>query len=169
MKARDLAENLPTVQPEDSAWDAARLIATHRLPGLAVVDPDGRPVAVLPASQVLRWVVPSYIQDDPSLARVFDEISAERLCVQRLAGELVGELLPPERHRVELAAVDGDATVLECAAVMARMRSPLLVVVENGEGSWSADSVAPARGVAPGRGRGVRASAGDHEVAQPHI
>ena len=42
-------------------------------------------------------------------------------------------MLPPERHRVELAAVDGDATVLECAAVMARMRSPLLVVVENGK------------------------------------
>ena len=32
---------------------------------------------------------------------------------------------------MELAAVDGDATVLECAAVMARLRSPLLVVVED--------------------------------------
>jgi CBS domain-containing protein len=34
---------------------------------------------------------------------------------------------------VELAAVDGDATVLECAAVMARLRSPLVVVVEDGQ------------------------------------
>jgi CBS domain-containing protein len=31
---------------------------------------------------------------------------------------------------VELAAVDGDTTVLECAAEMARLRSPLLVVVD---------------------------------------
>ena len=43
-----------------------------------------------------------------------------------------GTCCPSGRHRVELAAVDGDATVLECAAVMARLRSPLLVVVENG-------------------------------------
>ena len=31
-----------------------------------------------------------------------------------------------------LASIDGDATVVECAAVMARLRSPLLVVVDGG-------------------------------------
>jgi CBS domain-containing protein len=87
---------------------------------------------VLPASQVLRVVVPGYVQDDPALARVVDEASAERLCVQNLGGEQVGHLLASGRHRVELAVVDGDATVLECAAVMARLRSPLLAVVEGG-------------------------------------
>ena len=133
MRARDLAQDLPTVGPDDSALTAARLIAARRLPGIAVVDAGGHPVAVLPASQVLRFVVPGYVQDDPALARVMDEAGAERLCVQNLAGERVGDLLPPSRHRVELAAVDGNATVLECAAVMARLRSPLLVVVEGGQ------------------------------------
>jgi len=61
-----------------------------------------------------------------------DEAGAERLCMESLAGERVGDLLPASRHRVELAAVHGDATVLECAAVMARLRSPLLVVVDDG-------------------------------------
>jgi CBS domain-containing protein len=131
MRARDLAQDLPTVGPHDPALAAARLIAERRLPGIAVVDAAGHPVAVLPASQVLRFVVPDYVQQDPTLARVVDEAGADRLCVQRLAGERVGDLLPPSRHRVELAAVDGDATVLECAAVMARLRSPLLVVVED--------------------------------------
>ncbi len=88
---------------------------------------------MLPASQVLRFIVPGYVQDDPRLAEVVDEAGAERLCLQGLAGERVGDLLPAGRHRVELAAVDGDATVLECAAVMARLRSPLVVVVENGQ------------------------------------
>ena len=49
-----------------------------------------------------------------------------------LSGERVKDLLPAARHKVELAAVDGDATVLGCAAVMARLRSPILVVTENG-------------------------------------
>jgi CBS domain-containing protein len=131
MRARDLAQALPTVRPDDPALTAARLIAERRLPGIAVVDAGGRPVAVLPASQVLRVVVPDYVREDPALARVVDEADAERLCVQGLAEERVADLLPPGRHRVELAAVDGDATVLECAALMARLRSPLLVVVED--------------------------------------
>ncbi len=59
------------------------------MPGIAVVDAVGRPVAVLPASQVLRVVVPDYVREDPALARVVDEAGAERLCVQRLADERV--------------------------------------------------------------------------------
>jgi predicted transcriptional regulator len=159
VKARDLAENLPTVQPEDMAWDAARLIAAHRLPGIAVVDPDGRPVAVLPASQVLRWVVPSYIQDDPSLARVFDETSADRLCAEGLTGKTVRDLLPDRRHRVELADVDGDATVVECAAEMARLGSSVLVVVDNGQvrglltASHLLEVLLPAEGLPTGKGQ----------------
>lgn len=132
VRARELAEQLPTVGPDDPAWDAARLIAEHRLPGIAVVGPDGRPVAVLPATQVLRWVVPSYIQDDPSLARVFGEVEADKLCAEGLTDRRVRDLLPAKGHRVELASVDGDATVVECAAEMARLRSPLLVVVDSG-------------------------------------
>jgi CBS domain-containing protein len=131
VRARDLAEDLPSVGPDDLAWDAARLVAAHRLPGIAVVDPDGRPVAVLPATQVLRSVVPPYIQDDPSLARVFGEADADRLCAEGLTGKRVRDLLPGRGHRVELAGVDGDATVVECAAEMARLRSPLLVVVDD--------------------------------------
>lgn len=130
MRARDLAEDLPAVAPDDPAWDAARLLAMHRLPGIAVVDTDGRPVAVLAASQVLRHVIPGYIQEDPSLARVFDEASADKLCKEGLAAKRVRDLLPSSRHKVELAAVDSDATVVECAAEMARLRSPLLVVVD---------------------------------------
>jgi CBS domain-containing protein len=132
VRARDLAQDLPVVGPDDSALVAARLIAERRLPGLAVVDAGGHPVAVLPASQVLRFVVPDYVQEDPALARVVDEAGAERLCLERLSGELVKDLLSP-RHKVELAAVDGSATVLGCAAVMARLRSPVLAVTENGK------------------------------------
>ena len=127
MRARDLIDEYPSIQVSDPALDAARLIGSARLPGVVVVDPEGVPVTVLPGSQVLKFVIPAYIQEDPSLARVFDERGADE-CVSRLEGRSVGDLLPPRDHRQELPVVDPDATVIECAAVMARLRSPLLVV-----------------------------------------
>lgn len=131
VRARDLAQDLPTVRPDSDALAAARLIASRRLPAVAVVDADGNPVAVLPASQVLRLVVPTYIQEDPHLARVVDEATADR-SAGALAGKKVGDLLPARGQRVELAAVEGDATALHCAALMARLHSPLVVVTDNG-------------------------------------
>src|SRR5829696_3416675 len=110
MLARDMAEDLPTVGLDESALDAARLIARRRLPGVVVVDGRGRPVAVLPGSQVLRFLVPHYVQEDPSLAGVFDERTADT-CAARLGEQTVGALLPPPAKRTELARVDGDATV----------------------------------------------------------
>jgi hypothetical protein len=75
--------------------------------------------------------VPRYIQDDPKLARVLDEATAD-LIGKGLIGKTVQEMLPQSKHQVELAAVDGGATVVQCAAVMARLRSPLLVVLDHG-------------------------------------
>lgn len=129
MRARELAQDLPVVRVDDDALRAARLIAEQRLPGVAVVDRAGHPVAVLPASQVVRFVVPGYVQEDPSLARVFDEGSADA-CARSLRGKRVGDLLPAPERRVELAVVRGSANVMECAATMARLRSPLLIVAD---------------------------------------
>ncbi len=166
MRARDLAEDLPTVDPGDSAWHAVRILVAHRLPGIAVVDRDGHAEAVLPASRVLKAIIPSYVQDDPSLARVLDEDSADRLCTDDLGHKTVRDLLPAGKHRVELAKVDGDATVMECAAEMARLVSPLLVVVDGGQRARPAHRDPAAAGAAAAR-RARRS--GQHEVAQPHV
>lgn len=124
-----MAEDFPTVRLSDDALHAATQLAKRRLPGVVVVDDSGRPVAVLPSSQVLRSLVPRYVQEDPSLAGVFDERTADAAAA-KLSEQTVADLLPPRDKRTELAKVDGDATVIECAAVMARLRSPLLVVAD---------------------------------------
>lgn len=129
MLARTLAEPYPTVTLDSPAQDAARLLAERRLPGLIVVDGHGHPTAVLPGSQVLRHIIPAYVQDDPPLARVLDEESADRLC-DAIAHRTVGDLLPRE-PKTPLPVVHGDATAMEIAAVMAKMRSPIVAVVED--------------------------------------
>lgn len=131
MRARDLAEPFPTVGLDDDAFTAAHLLSGRRLPGLLVVDATGQPHTVLPGSQVLKFVVPRYVQDDPALARVYDERAADELC-SKLAGRPVRDVLPPPPDRDDLPVVDADATAMEVAAVMARVHSPVVAVVEQG-------------------------------------
>lgn len=126
MRARDLAQPFPTVDLRSPAIDAARLLAGRDLPGLIVVDDDGRPVTVLPGTDVLRMAVPRYCQDDPALARVVDEAAADVFLDQLGQRTVAQALQKPSR---ELPAVQGDATALEIAALMARSGSPLVAVV----------------------------------------
>ena len=127
MLVGEIAEPYPVVGLDTSAFVAAQLLAKDRLPGLVVVEADGSPKAVLPASQVVRFMVPEYVQNDPSLARVIGERAADRIA-ERLRQATVGELLP--ERPLELPVLKVDDTVLELAAAMARLRSPLCAVVE---------------------------------------
>jgi CBS domain-containing protein len=112
---------------DTDALTAARLLTEHNRPGLIVVDDDDHPTAVLPGSQVLRALIPSYIQDDPTLARVLDEEYADAIC-DKLAEHTVRELVPKDRPALPVA--NDDDTVLEIAAMMAANRSPLVAVLD---------------------------------------
>lgn len=133
MRARDVAIAFPTVGLDAGALDAARILASRGLPGLIVLDDDGLPYAVLPGSQVLRFVVPRYVQDDPALARVYDERASDEL-FHTLSRQQVRDVLPARQDVDELPVVDADATGIEVAAVMARMRSPVVAVVDDDSG-----------------------------------
>lgn len=121
-----MAEDFPVVDLDSDAWEAAQLLAEHRLPGLVVTDPDGHPQAILPASQVVRFLVPGYVQDDPSLAGVLNESMADRIA-DKLSGKKVREVL--SRETADPAVVKADDTIVEVAATMARLRCPLAAVM----------------------------------------
>ncbi|MFE7856940.1 CBS domain-containing protein [Streptomyces sp. NPDC057403] len=127
MRARDLAVDYQTVSVDSDALDAARLMAEHQMPGLLVLDGRGQPKAILPASQMVKALVPAYVIEDPTLAAVVDEKHADRLC-QSLAGRTVGECLPSNATPPPIAQPDD--TALEVAALMAQVRSPLVAVAE---------------------------------------
>ncbi len=126
MRAEKIAEEFPVVTLDSNALDAVRLLATGRLPGLVVTDSSGTPVTILPASQVVRLLVPPYVQEDPSLAGVLSESMADRVA-DKLCGKTVEAVLPkPPPH---MATVKADDTIVEVAAIMARDRSPLVAVM----------------------------------------
>ena len=122
-----MAEDYPVLTMESDALEAAQLLAEHRLPGLVVTDHD-RPRSILPASQVVRFLVPGYVQDDPSLARVLDESMADQVA-KSLGGKSVGDLV--RDGTPELAVVNADDTIIEVAAIMARLRCPLAAVMRD--------------------------------------
>jgi CBS domain-containing protein len=129
MRAADMAEDYPVLTTDSEALDAVRMLAQQRLPGILVVDASRSPYAVLPASQVVRFIVPRYVQDDPSLAGVLQESMADHVA-ERLDGKTVGDMLP--EHLTDVPPAAADDTIIEVAAVMARLRSPLIPVTEDG-------------------------------------
>lgn len=129
MLAGELARLYPTVTLETAALEAARVLADRRLPGLIVLDDAGLPYTVLPGSQVLRFIVPTYVQEDPALARAYDEASADAMC-DELAVRSVRDVLSKRQEPFDLPVVESDATSMEIAAVMARQRSPIVAVVD---------------------------------------
>ena len=128
MHAEDMAEEFPVITVDTNALDAARVLAEHRLPGILVTDASGNPYAVLPASQVVRFIVPTYVQDDPSLAGVISESWADK-AAEKLGDKKVHDVLPD--HLTDVPAANSDDTIIEVAAIMARFRSPLIAVMKD--------------------------------------
>jgi CBS domain-containing protein len=130
VRAEDLDEQFPIVTVDSDALDAARMLAEHHLPGLAVADASGNLYAVLLASELMRFVLPRYAQDDMTLAGVLGDAFADH-ATQNLAGKTVGDLLP--KHPRNVTSIDARASVFKAAAEMVQLRSPLIAVTKNGK------------------------------------
>jgi CBS domain-containing protein len=130
VRAEDLDETFPIVPIDSDAVEAARLIAEHSLPALLVTDTSGKPYAVLPAFEMLRFILPRYVRDDLALAGVLGESAADQ-AAQNLAGKTVADVLSADLRK-NIRSVDAHDTVIKVAAEMAQLRSPLIAVMKNG-------------------------------------
>jgi CBS domain-containing protein len=119
--------DFPTVLGTTAVAEAVPMLARLDLPGLIVVDDGNRPTAVLHSVDVLRMAVPKYCQDDPTLARVIDEATAD-VFAQQLGDITVARALPDSARRPTVAKED--ATALEVASLMAQAGVPLIPVVD---------------------------------------
>ncbi|MEQ4209719.1 CBS domain-containing protein [Actinopolymorpha sp. B17G11] len=126
MRAVEIVEeSLPVAAHEDDAVHVLRLVASQRLPGLIVTRGTARPPLVVSTVDILRSLVPAYVQESPCLAHVYDEEHADRIA-DDLAGRRIGDIVPPSP--AQLAVVDGQATLIELASVMIQLRCPLVGV-----------------------------------------
>jgi CBS domain-containing protein len=130
MRAEEIAEDLPIMTTDSDAVEAARLIAEHSLPGLLVTDRNGKPYGVLPAFELLRYILPRYVQDDLTLAGVLGDSLADQ-ATRNLAGKKVGDLLPEYLRNIPSA--DARDSLIKVAAELAQLRSPLIAVTKNGK------------------------------------
>lgn len=136
-RARDLAQSYVSVSTDTDAVEAVRLLVEQRLTALLVVGPAGQPIAVQPASDVVRTLVSGCIQEDPVLAAVIGEPHADRLC-RALAGRTLAGRLPAGRPFPPAAGPD--RTAMELTELLAQTRSPLIALVERDAGAPTVSS-----------------------------
>ena len=117
------ARELPADAP---AAEVARVLAEEDVDAL-FIEHQWQLQGVVSDIGLLVRLLPGYILEDLTLAQVLEEGAADLLW-QRLEGHTAAELLPAKRAGV--AEVDGDATLMEVAAAMARTSSPLVAVRE---------------------------------------
>ncbi len=129
MKARNLASPRETLRTDDPASEAARILSRHDVRAILVVDASGEFAGVISDSELLRCLLPAYLEENESLARVMEESAAEAL-YRRLEGRTVADLMPEDRD--DQPVVNGDDTLIEVALVMVRSRASLVGVLDGG-------------------------------------
>jgi CBS domain-containing protein len=129
MKARNLTSPRETLRTVDPASEAARILSRHDVRAVLVVDPSGEFAGVISDSELLRRLLPPYLEENESLVRVLEESAAEVL-YRRLEGRTVADLMPDDRE--DQPVVNGDDTLIEVASVMVRSRASLVGVIDAG-------------------------------------
>jgi CBS domain-containing protein len=114
---------------DDPASEAARILSRHDVRAVLVVNRAGEFAGVISDSELLRRLLPPYLEDNVALARVLEEAASEAL-FGRLEGLSVSDLMPDDRE--EPPVVHGDDTLIEVASVMVRSRASLVGVVDEG-------------------------------------
>jgi CBS domain-containing protein len=125
MRARELARPLPVLPLTAPAAEVARLLAAESVGVVFVQDPAGGLEGAVTDTRLLWFLLPGYLHQDPGLAGVLEEAAAETLR-DRLAGRTARDLLATA-HR-DVPEIDGDANLVEVAALLCRTRAPVAAV-----------------------------------------
>ena len=118
MRARDVAEQIPTVDLDTDAMEAAQSARRrHRIPGLVVLDAErAAPTRCCPAPRCCGSSFRRYVQDDPQLAAVYDEQAADELCGRLSRAGRCGTCCRSGPTRTTCRWSTGDANSMEVAA-----------------------------------------------------
>jgi hypothetical protein len=72
MRARELAQALPTLPLDAPATEVARLLAAESVGVVFLADPAGAIEGAVTDARLLWFLLPAYLHEDPGLAGVLD-------------------------------------------------------------------------------------------------
>jgi len=125
MRAHDLVRPHPTLSAPAPASGAVHLARATSVRSFLVIDPSGVLVGVVSNTDILRAMLPPYVEERPSIARVLAHDEADLLW-EHCRRKRIEELVTPG------AVVSPDATIVEVISVMIRTRAPLVGVAAEG-------------------------------------
>ena len=128
MRARDIMTTDPiTVPPETPIGAVAALMAEHNIPGLPVLDADGRLVGLVTDGDLMRRL--SAKEDKPAsfFAALLGANADQAMAYARAHGRRVRDVMS-----TDLATVPEDATVEEVAHILETKRIRRVPVVRDG-------------------------------------
>lgn len=132
LKARDImTTEVITIGPEASVTEAARLMESHRISGLPVMDQDGRLLGVITQSDLLQQardleLPPAINLLDLHLFLVTQANFQRRL--EKMLGSTVKDVMTPNP-----ITISPETPVKEVAAIMDRKKVHTFPVVEGGK------------------------------------
>ena len=122
-----------TVAPDDDVETVVRLLRTHELPGVPVVNEGGRPVGIVTESDLViaddegDLHLPHYIELFGSLVMIPQSLRRFEERVRKAVGSKVGDIMTADPVTVE-----ADAPVEQAAHLIATKKHNRLPVVEHG-------------------------------------
>lgn len=128
MRASDVMRPVAVLQADDPAESLIRAFGRPTLRAVAVVSAEGKLLGLVTDEDLLYALLPSYVRDDPVLARVLEEDADWQLC-RRLEGKLVRNVVDIRGRRQ--IPVGPDDALVEVISDMVRAGGPAVLVVED--------------------------------------
>lgn len=128
MKASDVMRPAAVLHPDDPAEDLVRVFARRSLRAVAVVSAEGELIGLVTDEDLLYALLPPYVLDDYTLARVLER-NADSELRRRLEGKRVKNVINIRRRQP--LPVGPDDSLVEVTSAMVRAADPAVLVVED--------------------------------------
>lgn len=119
--------DIVTINPDHTLRGVVDLMISHRTNGLVVVDGDKKVVGILSSWDIIRYLVPDYLETDNSALANFESGDYLVEQVTRLADTRVDDFMTKN-----VTTVKADDTIMEATAILSDHKFRQLPVVDDG-------------------------------------
>lgn len=122
-----MSRDVKFVRPDSNAKEALKLLLSEGTSGMPVIDKDGRPVGVFTEKEILKAVLPGYVQDVGAFIYAEDSKST----LKKIAG--LEKILVKDIMRVEISTIQEETSVSEASRIMLTRSERRIIVLKDGK------------------------------------